>query len=223
MLFTKLLKSFPPRSYDVSICPVSFRINEYFGFLTMYTLLTHIYYVTFVQWGRKKELDAAIGSNLLSPIFRHITHFESIISQQSLYPPLSSIICSFPFIIAAFVHFLDQCQLHGIVPPKDESGGNTPLVIHRGEAILSVSNITNADCSLTTLNYSKEVDDMLLSILQGNKDRINVVSCMYYTSYIQITSYFALAELENLRSPVDPESERLLKCLSLALMRILYV
>ena len=189
----------------------------------MYTLLTHIYYVTFVQWGRKKELDAAIGSNLLSPIFRHITHFESIISQQSLYPPLSSIICSFPFIIAAFVHFLDQCQLHGIVPPKDESGGNTPLVIHRGEAILSVSNITNADCSLTTLNYSKEVDDMLLSILQGNKDRINVVSCMYYTSYIQITSYFALAELENLRSPVDPESERLLKCLSLALMRILYV
>ena len=189
----------------------------------MYTLLTHIYYVTFVQWGRRKELDAAIGSNLLSPIFRHITLFESIISQQSLYLSLSCMICSFPFIIAAFVHFLDQCQLHNIVPPKDECTDSTHFVIHRGEAILSVSNIMNAECSLTTLNYSNEVDEMLLSILQGNKDRINAVSCMYYTSYIQITSYFALAELENLRSPIDPETERLLKCLSLALMRILYV
>ena len=52
--------------------------------MTMYMMLTHMYYVTFVQWGRKKELDTATNRNRNSPIFQHVHLFEGIISKESM-------------------------------------------------------------------------------------------------------------------------------------------
>ena len=52
--------------------------------MTMYMMLTHMYYVTFVQWGRKKELDTATNRNRNSPIFQHVQLFEGIISKECL-------------------------------------------------------------------------------------------------------------------------------------------
>ena len=72
------------RSYFVPIDRESFCMNEYFGFMTMYMMLTHMYYVTFVQWGRKNEQDTATNRNRNSPIFQHVQLFEGIISNESM-------------------------------------------------------------------------------------------------------------------------------------------
>ena len=96
-------------------------------------------------------------------------------------------------------------------------------VIHRGEAILSLNSVTNFECSLTRLNYSQETSDVLASSLNSVFGRVKASSLIIHTSFAQLTTYFVLQEVQSLRNPLDAETESLLKVLSIALMKTLYL
>ena len=153
---------------------------------------------------------------------------------------------SFPFLIAAFVFLMDQYKQLGIVPPEEEpnedrnegdetaevaseadgetsAGSEKKPILHRGEAILSLNAVTNFECSLTQLNYSQETSDALSSSLNSVFGRVKASSLILHTSFMQITAYFAQQEVQNLRGPLDKETEHLLKVLSMALMKALYL
>ena len=97
------------------------------------------------------------------------------------------------------------------------------LTLHRGEAILSLNAVTNFECSLTHLNYSQETSDLLASSLNSVFGRVKASALIIHTSFAQLTTYFVLQEVQNLRSPLDAETEQMLKVLSMALMKTLYL
>lgn len=152
----------------------------------------------------------------------------------------------FPFLIAAFVYLMDQYKQLGMVPPEEEqdeeeTSGNEvgeaasekesdasavaekKPTLHRGEAILSLNAVSNFECSLTRLNYSQETSDMLANSLNSVFGRVKASALIIHTSFAQLTTYFVLQEVQNLRSPLDAETEHLLKVLSMALMKTLYL
>ena len=88
---------------------------------------------------------------------------------------------------------------------------------------LSLNAVTNFECSLTQLNYSQETSDALSSSLNSVFGRVKASSLILHTSFMQITAYFAQQEVQNLRGPLDKETEHLLKVLSMALMKALYL
>ena len=95
--------------------------------------------------------------------------------------------------------------------------------LHRGEAILSLNAVSNFECSLTRLNYSQETSDMLANSLNSVFGRVKASTLIIHTSFAQLTTYFVLQEVQNLRSPLDAETEHMLKVLSMALMKTLYL
>ena len=97
------------------------------------------------------------------------------------------------------------------------------LTLHRGEAILSLNAVSNFECSLTRLNYSQETSDMLANSLNSVFGRVKASTLIIHTSFAQLTTYFVLQEVQNLRSPLDAETEHMLKVLSMALMKTLYL
>ena len=152
----------------------------------------------------------------------------------------------FPFLIAAFVYLMDQYKQLGMVPPEEEqdeekTSGNEvgetasekksdasaeaekKLTLHRGEAILSLNAVSNFECSLTRLNYSQETSDMLANSLNSVFGRVKASTLIIHTSFAQLTTYFVLQEVQNLRSPLDAETEHMLKVMSMALMKTLYL
>ena len=97
------------------------------------------------------------------------------------------------------------------------------LTLHRGEAILSLNAVSNFECSLTRLNYSQETSDMLANSLNSVFGRVKASTLIIHTSFAQLTTYFVLQEVQNLRSPLDAETEHMLKVMSMALMKTLYL
>ena len=95
--------------------------------------------------------------------------------------------------------------------------------LHRGEAILSLNAVSNFECSLTRLNYSQETSDMLANSLNSVFGRVKASTLIIHTSFAQLTTYFVLQEVQNLRSPLDAETEHMLKVMSMALMKTLYL
>lgn len=95
--------------------------------------------------------------------------------------------------------------------------------LHRGEAILSLNAVSNFECSLTRLNYSQETSDMLANSLNSVFGRVKASTLIIHTSFAQLTTYFVLQEVQNLRGPLDAETEHMLKVMSMALMKTLYL
>lgn len=83
-LSSQLLNAIPARSFDLSVCKYSYRMNEYFGFTTMFVIFCQIHYATVVLLNESKEMYGTYQRSHNAAIVTQIERMMNILTLDSL-------------------------------------------------------------------------------------------------------------------------------------------
>lgn len=230
-LFSLFLNEIPLKSLHVPICRYSYSMLKPFGAITSLVVQAEIHTVMFVQLRNNQEADGAFFLTSSSPIVQLMTRFIDVLDESCKCVCRCTLITSLAFFISAFHFYLESCveswpEMHSLNEKEVTSHFTSftdtgkPLLI-RGPVVADVSQITDFQFSLSTLQYSREIRDYL-SMNVTPRDRLPHYSDMRHTSFKSIMCSLLLRTLSMQSDLTSKIAQRELKILSRVLMDMLF-
>lgn len=231
-LFSLFLNDIPLKSLHVPICRYAYYMLKPFGAITSLIVQAEIHTVMFVQLRNNQEADGSFLLTGNSPIVQLMTRFIDILDESCRFDMKSFVISSLAFFIAAFRFYLENCaetwpEMH----PLDElaviahfnsfTEAGKPLLI-RGPVVSDVSQITDFQFSLSTLQYSREIRELMAMNVYSPRDRLSHYTDMRHTSFKSIMCSLLVRTLLMRVDLTSGMTQRELKILSRVLMDMLF-
>lgn len=231
-LFSLLVNEMPLKSFHVPICRYSYSMLKPFAAITSLILQAEIHTVMFVQLRNNQEADGAFFLTSTSPVVQLMTRFIDSLDESCKCVCRCTLITSLAFFISAFRFYLESCvdswpEMHSLNEKEVTSHFTSftdtgkPLLM-RGPVVANVSQITDFHFSLSTLQYSREIQELLAMNVHSSQDRLAHYAAMRHTSFKSIMCSLLLRTLSMQSDLTSMMTQRELKILSRVLMVMLF-